>query len=276
MTFVRTTALVLAIASLAFFGSLHAATAQSTLDKAVKEQKLAVCWVDFPPGEYRDIASGQMKGYYFDILNEILSQVNIKPEFVQSDWGTFIAALQAKKCDMSIAGVLMTIPRASAVAFSRPIFYLSSRLLVSTSDSKIKSLDDVIKTAGIKVAVTQGGGGQEFARRTFPKAEIIALASRDQTAPMLEVMTKRADAAIPDAWLGEKFQKEHPESVKIVGETFNVEGVGWSYRHEDVALREFFDLALEKLRLNGTIDALVKQYPESGRFVLDQQLKAVR
>jgi len=252
------------------------ANAQSTLENAVKEQKLNVCWINYPPGGYRDAASGRLVGYYFDIINEILAQVKIEPNYVESDWGTFIAALQAKKCDMSIAGVLMTIPRASVIAFSQPIFYLSSRLAIGTDEKRIGSLEELENLPGIRIAVQQGSSHYEYAKRRFPKAEIVALASRDPTASMIEIASKRADAAITDAWLVEKFQKEHPESVKIVGSTFNMEGVGWTFRQQDYALRDFFDVGLEKLRMNGTIEAMVRKYPESGRYIIDQQIKPVR
>jgi hypothetical protein len=52
--------------------------------------------------------------------------------------------------------------------------------------------------------------------------------------------------------------------------------VGWAYRKQDYELKDFFDVALEKLRLNGTIDAFVLKYPESGRFETDDRIRPVK
>lgn len=249
---------------------------QGALEAMMANHKINICWINYPPGGYRDAATGKLQGYYFDIVNEILGQVKVEPNFVESDWSTVIAALAAKKCDMTIAGVLMTISRAAAVQFSRPIFYLSNHLIVRKDETRITSLEDIKKIEGLKLVATQGSSAQDYSTRNFPKATIVALASRDPTAPMLELASGRADAAVQDAWLTEKFADEHPDTIKILGDTFNKEGVGWAYRYQDPELKEFFDVALEKLRLNGTIDAFVRNYPESGRFVADDRIRPVK
>jgi ABC-type amino acid transport substrate-binding protein len=274
MRFVRPLAVLAGIVLSSLMAT--ASFGQAALQTMMQSHKLNICWINYPPGGYRDAASGKLQGYYFDIVNEILGQVKVEPNFVESDWSTVIAALAAKKCDMTIAGVLMTISRAAAVQFSRPIFYLSNRLVVRKDETRIASLDDIKRIDGIKLAATQGSSAQDYSTRNFPKASIVALASRDPTAPLLELASGRADAAVQDAWLTEKFVDEHPETLKILGDTFNKEGVGWAYRYEDRELRDFFDVALEKLRLNGTIDAYVRNYPESGRFIADDRIRPVK
>lgn len=273
----RKTAFLLATLATALLAGGPAA-AQSSLDVMLKNRKLNVCWINYPPGGYRDAASGKFQGYYFEIINDILGQIKVEPNFVESEWATFVAALQARQCDISIGGTLMTVSRASVVGFSRPIFYLSSHLVVGKDNTTIKSLDDVKKTKGVRVVAVQGTSAHNFATRQFPDAQIVALASRDPTAPMLELASGRADASVSDAWLAEKFAREHPNTVKILtmGNTFNAEGVGWVFRKEDHELRNFFDVALEKLRLTGAIDAYVTKYPESGRYMIDDRIRPVK
>lgn len=254
------------------------AVAQSTLDTMMKNRKLNICWINYPPGQYRDAATGELQGYYFDIVKDILSQINVEPNFIQSEWATFVAALQARQCDMSIAGTLMTVTRAAAVGFSRPIFYLSSHLVVAKDNTTITSVDDLRKAKEARVAAVQGTSAHIYATRNLPDAKVIALSSRDPSSPLLELAAGRADAAVSDAWLAEKFANEHPNAIKILtmNKTFNQEGVGWVFRKDDHEIRNFFDIALEKLRMNGTIDAYVRKYPESGRYVTEDRIRVVQ
>src|SRR6185295_11286074 len=78
-----------------------AANAQATMEKMLKEKTLRVGWIMSPPGAQKDPRSGELGGYYVDMIRFILEQINVKPEFVETKWGTFAAGLQSHQFDLA-------------------------------------------------------------------------------------------------------------------------------------------------------------------------------
>src|SRR4051794_16675615 len=77
-----------------------AAEAQTTMEKMLKEKTLRIGWIMSPPGAQKDLRSGELGGYYIDMIRFILEQINVKPEFIETKWGTFSAGLQSKQFDV--------------------------------------------------------------------------------------------------------------------------------------------------------------------------------
>lgn len=114
-----------AIATLALSLITQQAIAADTLSKILSEKKITVGYIPYDDLTRRDLASGKIVGFFPDLIELIAREAGIKPEnitYVATDWANFAVGLQAKKYDLSIAGTFKTIPRATAAAFTRPIF----------------------------------------------------------------------------------------------------------------------------------------------------------
>src|ERR1700749_4686036 len=172
------------IATLAVVASGLPARAQ-VMDRILKDRKIKIGYIPSPPGTIKDPASGDVTGYYVDGVRYIFKTINVEPEFVETTWANFAAGLQSGQFDLSIAGTFATIQRAAAVEFTHPINYLGYSAVVKTGDARFSKLSDFDQD-GIKIAVVQGGAGQEFVKENFPKATIVALATGNLTAPFIE------------------------------------------------------------------------------------------
>ncbi|MBJ3776471.1 substrate-binding periplasmic protein [Acuticoccus mangrovi] len=251
------------------------AVAEDAFERMLSEKTLRIGWIMSPPGSQKDPITQELKGYYIDIISFVLKQVNVEPEFIETQWSTFVAGLQAKQFDIVAAGTFASIPRAASVAFTSPIFYLGYDATVRAGDDRFKSLDD-IDQEGVTVAVVQGTGGHEFVKRTFSKANIVALSTNDLSSSLIAVQSGRADVAVEDAWATRRYIQTHPELVSLFSNTpYNLQPIAWATRYEDRDLREFLNTALEWMRINGKIEEFVKQYPASGRYVLSPTYHAV-
>jgi polar amino acid transport system substrate-binding protein len=252
-----------------------AANAETTMDKMLKEKTLRVGWIMSPPGAQKDPRSGELGGYYIDMVRFILEQINVKPEFVETKWGTFAAGLQSHQFDLVVAGTFASIPRAASLAFTRPIFYMGYAASVRKGDTRFKTLADIDKP-GVKVAVVQGSGGHEFVKRTFKNAEIVVLGTADLSASLVEVQAGRADVSVEDAWATQRYVQAHPQLVNLFADNpYNLQPIGWALRPDDHELRQFFDTSLEWMRINGKTEEFVKKYPASGRFVIKETYRAI-
>jgi len=252
-----------------------AASAQTTMQKMMKDKTLKVGWISAQPTAYKDLKTGEVTGIYIDMLKFIFEQANVKPEFVETSWSTFAAGLQAKQFDIVAAGTFASIPRATAVSFTQPVFYMGYAAVVRKGDTRFKTLADVDQP-GVKVAVVLGSGCHEYVKRSFKNAEIMALNTSDLTSDLVAVDAKRADVAIEDAWATKRYLQEHSGLVNLYeGKPFNLQPIGWPVRQGDTEFLEFINTALEWMRINGMTENITHRYPNSGRFVLEQSYRSL-
>ena len=253
-------ALLLALAALAMPAKNANAIQESTLDKVLAEGKLRVCYVPYTTSVIKDPVTGKLSGEFVEDIEYIAKGINVEPVYVESDWGTFAADLQSRKCDLSIAATYRTIERASSVAFSRPIVYFGNGAIVKAGDIRFKRLEDFNKK-GLKIAVIQGEASQEFAEKNFPKAEIVPIPSKDLTAHFLEVSAGRADVALMESTATKKYAREHPEVVDLfANRPYALTAAGWAMRKDDVELLNFVNTAIDFLETSGKLDEFAEKY----------------
>ena len=101
-----------------------AAEVNSRLNEITKSKKLRVC--QFPlyySISFRNPKTGVIEGIDADLAKELAKDLGAQLEIVESSFGTFIADLQANKCDIGMFALGASLQRAQAVEFSKP--YLS-------------------------------------------------------------------------------------------------------------------------------------------------------
>ena len=104
---------------------------QSRLYEVTKSKKLRVC--QFPlyySISFRNSKTGEIEGIDADLAKEFAKELDAKLEIVESSFGSFIADLQAGKCEIGMFGVGATMKRGQAVEFSKP--YLLTNLYAVT------------------------------------------------------------------------------------------------------------------------------------------------
>src|SRR4051812_36898263 len=73
---------------------------QSRLFEVTKSKKLRVCQYPlYYSISYRDPKSGKIVGIDADLAKELATELGAELEIVESNFGTFIADLQANKCE---------------------------------------------------------------------------------------------------------------------------------------------------------------------------------
>ena len=108
---------------------------QSRLFEVTKSKKLRVC--QFPlyySISFRNPKTSQIEGIDADLAKELAKELGAELEIVESSFGTFIADLQANKCEIGMFGVGASLRRAQAVEFSKP-YLITNIYAVSRKDS---------------------------------------------------------------------------------------------------------------------------------------------
>jgi len=147
---------------------------QSRLFEVTKSKKLRVCMYPlYYAISFRDPKTNELKGLDVDLAGELAKELGAQLEFVESSFGTFIADLQANKCEIGMFALGATLQRAQAVEFSKP-YMLASIYAVTKKDGKIKSWGDLDKPA-TKVAVLLGSYIENVIKQTFKSATIVSI-----------------------------------------------------------------------------------------------------
>ena len=104
---------------------------QSRLYEVTKNKKLRVCQYPlYYSISFRNPKSGQIEGIDADLAKELAKELDAQLEIVESGFASFIADLQANKCEIGMFGVGATLKRAQAVEFSKP--YLVTNIYAVT------------------------------------------------------------------------------------------------------------------------------------------------
>lgn len=260
----RTNKLIAAVLTLAAAIAAPLSAGAATLQEIVDRGSIKIGYITSPPSAIKDPVSGDLSGFYIDAMREIARQMGVEAEFVETTWGNFVAGLQSSQFDVSIAGTFATVKRAMAVDFTVPVAYLGYGALVRVDDDRFSSFDD-INQEGIRVAVVQGGSAEEFARRNFPNANIITIASGNLTAPFIEVASNRADVAIEDAFTMNGFVAEQP-SVRNMFEDapYNFTPIAWAVAKGNDDLLKVLNAGINVLISSGQIDDMARAYGDIG------------
>jgi ABC-type amino acid transport substrate-binding protein len=248
------------------FAGVAQTEAGSSLDRILREKKIRIGWIASPPQMMKDIKTGALAGYFVDAAKYIFKEIDVEPEFIESNFATFVAGLQSGQLDLCIASTFVTIKRAAVLEFTRPILYLGYSAVVRANETRFKALPD-FNQSGIRIAVLQGGSSQAYVRDNFPKAEIVALNSTNQTLPFVEVMSQRADVGINDAWSARRFAMNQP-AVKdlFANDPYNVQPTAWTVRRGNTDLLNFLNAAIETIIVSGKFEELARAYEASGRY----------
>ena len=237
------------------------------LQKIVERGTIRVGYIPSPPGAIKDPTTGKISGFYVDGMRDIARQMGVKPEFVETTWGNFVAGLQSGQFDVSIAGTFATVKRSMVVDFTKPIFYLGYGAVIRANDDRYKTLADM-NTPATRIAVVQGGAAEDFTRRNMPKAKVLSLATGNLSAPFVEVVSNRADVAIEDAYTIDRFVARQPSARNLFADNpYNFTPIAWAVGKGNKDLLNVMNAGIDILLSTGRWDDIGRTYTNAGRYI---------
>ena len=94
------------------------------------------------PWSYHD-ESDTLVGYDVEVSRAIAEKLGVEPEYVESDWDSLFAGLDAGRFDMVCNGVEVTDERALTYDFTTPYGYIHTALAVRKDNNEIKTFEDL-------------------------------------------------------------------------------------------------------------------------------------
>ncbi|SEN08722.1 transporter substrate-binding domain-containing protein [Palleronia pelagia] len=200
--------------------------------------------------------NGEVAGFERQLGDELCARAELTCEWVTNDWDSIIPNLVSGNYDAIMAGMSITDERDEVIDFSDPYTQPDPSVYVST-------MDDVdVENA---VVAAQSGTIQAGHVASMEGATLVEFATPEET--VAAVRNGEADAVLADkAFLMPIVENE--SELSVVGDDVLLGGgIGMGFRESDGELREKFNAAIQSMKDDGSLNALIEEWlPDGATF----------
>ena len=232
------------------------AAAANKLETIQSNGKLVVALEGaWQPWSFHD-ADDTLVGYDVEVSRAIAEKLGVEPEYVESDWDSLFAGMDAGRYDMVCNGVEVTEERSKTYDFTTPYGYIHTALAVKKDNDSITSFEDLDgKTTANSLASTYMELAESYG------ATVQGIDTLEETIQLLTAgridATLNADVSFYD------YLNVHPDAdFKLVAFTEEASHVAIPLRKGDetATLLEAINSAIEELHADGTLSELGEKY----------------
>ena len=236
---------------------------EDALQRVIKNKQINIAVVIYPPLTIKQ--GGELSGTFIEAAKWLAKQMDVTPSFVESEFGTFIAAIQSGRADIALAGAYASVPRALAVDFSKNVMWFGISALVRKADEKKwKTIEDADQP-GIRFIQAEGTAIQKQLSQTLKKAKLVSTAPGTQSTNMaLEVLSNRADVYVEDDWLVKKNVEQHKgrliEMPAYADKPWNLSAVSWAVAKGQSSMLNVLNVAIDRMTDNNMFQQWDEKY----------------
>ena len=207
----------------------------------------------YAPNTYHD-ESGKLVGFDVEVAALVAKYLGVEVRYVETEWASIFAALDAGQIDIVVNEVNKTEERAAKYDFSEPYCFVKGAILVRKDDDSIKSFDDLKgKVAANESTSTWGALAEEKGATLDP---VNAMAQS-----ITELTSGRADCTLNYITAFNDYLKANPDApVKISCESEPEPSSYIPVKKGETRLVEAINEALKKAQESGELAAVSVKY----------------
>ena len=207
----------------------------------------------YPPYNYID-DSGEVAGFERELGDELCTRAALTCEWVTNDWDSIIPNLVSGNYDTIMAGMSITDERDQVIDFTQNYTQPDPSAYVALSP-------DVDVAGGVIAAQT---GTIQAAHVTENSGTLVEFATPEET--VSAVRSGEADAVLADKAFLDPIVADSGGELVEVGTVLIGGGVGMGVRESDGELKAKFDAAIQSMKDDGTLNALIAKYEIGEQF----------
>jgi polar amino acid transport system substrate-binding protein len=202
----------------------------------------------YPPYNFLN-DKGEVDGFEREVGDELCKRAELTCEWVVTDWDGIIPNLVSGNYDTIIAGMNITAERDEVIDFTQNYIPPSASAFVALSA-------DVDVTTGVIAAQASTVQAGHVAASG---ASLLEFATPEET--VASVRNGEADAVFADKDYLIPIVEESGGALMFVGDEIQLgDGVGMGLRESDTELRDKFDAAIQSMKDDGTLNALITKW----------------
>lgn len=209
----------------------------------------------YPPFNFLNDA-GEVDGFEREVGDELCKRAELTCEWVTNEWDSIIPNLVSGNYDAIIAGMSITDEREEVIDFTQnytqpdPSSFLgrAGMMLDDPASAVIAAQTGTIQAAHV---AEMGATLLEFSN---PEETIGA------------VRDGEADAVLADKSFLTPYAEEDAELDFVAEDILLGGGIGMGFRESDGELREKFDAAIQSMKDDGTLNALIEKWEVGETF----------
>ena len=205
----------------------------------------------FPPYEMT-ADSGEIEGIDVDTAKAIAEKLGLELQIDDMDFDAALLSVQQGKADIVMAGVTVTDERKAVMDFSDS-YATGIQSIIVPNDSDIASPDDL---AGKKIGTQRGTTGYIYCSDDFGEDSVVAY---DNGLTAVQALNNgQVDAVVIDNAPATEYVAANP-GLKVLDTSYAEEdyAIGMA---KGSALEDAVNKALEELKADGTLQAIVDKY----------------
>jgi polar amino acid transport system substrate-binding protein len=212
---------------------------------------------EYPP--FNSINSdGVGEGWDYDALKELCARLNCEPVFTEVVWDNFIQSVGDGVVDMGADGVTRLVERYELVDFSMPFVAFRQVLIVNINDGRFSNLAEFV-ASDAKIVAFEGSTNYDSAVALVGADRAEATLS-DTASLITQLIAGEIDAIALDAVTAQRFLDETSDAIYAFPEAISeVEELAFIFPNGS-ELTSAFNIALETMRLDGTLTALNEKW----------------
>lgn len=206
----------------------------------------------FPPYEMTT-DSGEFEGIDIETAQAIADKLGLELQIDDMDFDAALLAVQQGKSDMVMAGVTVTDERQNVMDFTDS-YATGIQSIIVKEDSDIASVDDL---AGKKIGTQRGTTGYLYCSDDFGDENVVAYDDGLTAVQMLN--NGQVDCVVIDNAPAKEFIAANP-SLKLLDTAYVEEDYAIGVGKGNTELKDAINTALEELKADGTLQAIVNKY----------------
>lgn len=206
----------------------------------------------FPPYEMTTDA-GTIEGIDVDTAQAIAEKLGLELQIDDMDFDAALLSVQQGKADIAMAGITVTDERMAVMSFSDS-YATGIQSVIVPEGSDIASVDDL---AGKKIGTQRGTTGYLYCSDDFGEDAVVAY---DNGLTAVQALNNgQVDAVVIDNAPAKEYVAANP-GLKVLDTSYAEEDYAIGMNKSNTALLEAVNAALEELKADGTLQAIVDKY----------------